>query len=183
MRSFIYPEMMVHTALCTHKDPKSVLVISDDSVRFDDELARYSDFQVSVISASEALDAIRGLADDSFDVVLSEAVADDAALLAHIARVSKEDALISMTHPDLDDVEANTAVMKILGSYFKIIMPYNVGESTLLFASKEYHPTADVILQRTDLLEGQQYYNCDIHQAVFAMPNYIRQAYLGVIRN
>lgn len=182
MRSFIYPEMMVHTALCTHKDPKTVLLISDDSTRFDEELARYSDFQVSVIRADDALEAIRGLADDSFDVVLSEA-AGDAAFLAHVARVSKEDALVSMTHPALDDVEANTAVMEILGDYFKIIMPYNAGGSTLLLASKEYHPTADVILQRSDLLEGQQYYNCDIHQAVFAMPNYVRKAYLGVIRN
>lgn len=182
MRSFIYPEMMVHTALCTHKDPKTVLLISDNSARFDEEFARYTELEVSVISAKEALESIRGLSDDSFDVVLSEATSD-AALLAHVARISKEDALVSMTHPELDDVEANTTVMEILGNYFKIIMPYDAGESTLLLASKEYHPTADVILQRTDLLEGQQYYNCDIHPAAFAMPNYVRKAYLGVIRN
>lgn len=182
MKSFIYPEMMVHVPLCTHKNPETVLVISDDTTRFSDELARYRDCSVQVIDAKTALDGIRELEDNAFDVVLSEATADTV-LLAHIARVSKEDALIAMTHPDLEDVEANTNIMKALGKDFKVIMPYNAGACTLLLASKEYHPTADIILQRSDLLEGHQYYNCDIHPAAFAMGNYIRKEYLGLIRN
>jgi spermidine synthase len=182
MKSFIYPEMMVHVPLCTHKNPEAVLVISDDTTRFDEELARYRHCSVSVIKAENALDGIRELGDNTFDVVLNEAQADSV-LLAHISRISKDDALIAMTHPSLDEVDANTAIMKDLGKDFKIIMPYHAGEKTLLLASKEYHPTADIILQRSDLLEGQQYYNCDIHPAAFAMGNYIRKDYLGVIRN
>ena len=182
MESFIYPEMMVHVPLCTHKDPQSVLVITDDITRFDGELARYRDCSVIIIKASDAGDAICKLEDNAFDVVLSEG-STDATLLAHIARVSKEDALISIVHPSLDDIEANTIIMKALGKDFKIIMPYNAGENTLLLASKEYHPTADIILQRTDLLEGHSYYNCDIHPAAFATGNNVRKAYLGVIRN
>jgi spermidine synthase len=182
MKSFIYPEMMVHVPLCTHKNPETVLVISDDTTSFDAELARYRNCTVTVIKADRALEALRELGDSAFDVVLSEAQADST-VLAHIARVSREDAVIAITHPSLDDVDANKAIMKDLGKDFKIIMPYNAGENTLLLASKEYHPTADVILQRTDLLEGQQYYNCDIHPAAFAMGNNVRKDYLGVIRN
>jgi spermidine synthase len=182
MKPFIYPEMMVHVPLCTHKDPKNVLLITDNGSELETELGRYRDSEVKTVSANAVLETIRDEADNSYDVVLCEADSD-AALLAHISRVSKEDALIAMTHPDLDDVDANKQVMEVLGNYFKIIMPYNAGDKTLLLASKEYHPTADLILQRTDLLEGQQFYNCDIHPAAFAMPNYVRKNYLGVIRN
>jgi spermidine synthase len=182
MKSFIYTEMMVHVPLCTHKNPETVLLIADDATNFNEELARYKDYSVTVIEAKNALESIRELQDNTFDVILSE-ISDDVALLAHIARISKDDALIAITHPHLDDIKANTALMKALGKDFKIIMPYSAGESTLLLASKEYHPTADIILQRSDLLEGQHYYNCDIHPAAFAMGNYIRKNYLGLIRN
>ncbi len=182
MKSFIYPEMMVHVPLCTHKDPQNILLISDDTKLFDVELARHRDCSITIIKSSDAGDAICNLEDNSFDVVLSEG-SNEAVLLAHIARVSKEDALISIAHPSLDDIEANRVIMKNLAKDFKIIMPYNAGENTLLLASKEYHPTADIILQRSDLLEGHSYYNCDIHPAAFATGNDVRKAYLGVIRN
>jgi len=63
-------------------------------------------------------------------------------------------------------------------------MPYNLGNgATALLASKAYHPTADLILHRADMLDNLSYYNCDIHPAAFAMGNYIRKEYLGSIKN
>jgi len=183
MKNFVYPEMMVHVPMCTHKEPKNVLVVSDNAEALQAELARHGGVDVEVVGASGALEALRDKADAAYDVVLNEAEGD-AALLAHCNRVLKEEGLMATTHPSLDDEAGNKAMMEILGNYFKIIMPYSIGNGeTLLLVSKEYHPTADVILHRTDLIEGQQYYNCDIHPAAFAMPNYIRKAYLGVIRN
>jgi spermidine synthase len=183
MKTFIYPEMMVHIPVCTHKAPKSTLIVSDSASLLEDEIARHATIETTTIASTKALDGIRNLEDNSFDIIMLEA-STDAALLAHCNRVLKEDGLISMQHPSLDDNSANKQLMEILGKYFKIIMPYRLenGE-TLLLASKEYHPTADVILHRTDLLEGQQYYNCDVHISTFAMPNYVRKAYLGVIKN
>ena len=62
--------------------------------------------------------------------------------------------------------------------------PYNIGNgATALLSSKEYHPTADINLQRADMLDGLSYYNCDVHPAAFAMGNYIRKEYLGIIKN
>ena len=183
MKTFIYPEMMVHVPLCTHKDPKNVLIVSDNAAALEVEVARHADVAAKSVAASAALEALRDEADQSADVVLLEGTTD-AAAIAHVNRLLKADGLVVMQHPSLDDEAANTALMQVLGNYFKIIMPYSVGNGeTLLLASKEYHPTADLILQRTDLLEGQQYYNCDIHPAAFAMPNYVRKAYLGIIRN
>jgi len=181
MREFIYPEMMVHVPVCTSKTPENVLIISDNAQLLSSEMSRYSDISSSVIGAN--LDALRDVEDKSADVVICELDAD-APVVAHISRVLKDDGQLCITHPHLDETEENKTLMQALGRYFKIIMPFNLGNgSTALLASKEYHPTADIILQRSDMIDGLSCYNCDVHVAAFAMPNYVRKEYLGIIRN
>lgn len=184
MKTFIYPEMMTHVAMCTHKNPHTVMVLSNQSDLLKAEVSRYRNTEAEYLDVNDLLIGLREQADKSVDVLLLDTLNDDSAAFAHINRILKEDALMVCKHPDLDDVAANTKLMQILGNYFKIIMPYYAGNgTTLLLCSKEYHPTADLILQRSDLLEGQQFYNCDVHIGVFAMPQYIRKNYLGIIRN
>jgi spermidine synthase len=181
MKEFIYPEMMVHVPMCTSKNPQNVLIVSDNVDSLVKEMLKYSDVTTQVVECS--LDAIRNLEDASFDVVISE-MDSDAVLFAHLSRILKEDGQLCTTHPSLDDVESNKTIMQVLGNYFKVIMPYNIGNgSTALLASKEYHPTADINLQRADMLDENQFYNCDVHIAAFAMGNYIRKEYLGIIKN
>ena len=181
MREFVYPEMMVHVPMCTHKAPQSVLVASNAPEALQAELARHEG--VVAVHAPASLEALRDVADNSVDVVICETEVD-AAVAGHISRVLSEEGVVSMRHPSLDEVQANTVLMSVLGNYFKVIMPYRLenGE-TLLLASKGNHPTADLNLHRADMLDGVQYYNSDIHPAAFAMPNYIRKTYLGIIRN
>lgn len=184
MKTFITPEMMTHVPMCTHKNPCSVVVISHQNDLLKTEMARYSDAEAIYIHRDDLLNGLREQADKSADVLLLDTLSDDSAVFAHVNRILKEDGLMVCKHPALDDLAANTSLMQILGNYFKIIMPYHLEDgSTLLLCSKEYHPTADLILQRSDLLEGHQYYNCDIHIAAFAMPQYIRKNYLGIVRN
>ncbi len=181
MKSFIYPEMMVHVPLCTNKTPENVLIISNDADLLTKEVQKHTDISSNVITCS--LDSLRGLDDASFDVVICE-MNGDAAVVAHISRVLKEDGQLTIKHDPLEETQSNKVLMQVLGNYFKVIMPYNLGTgSTALLASKEYHPTADVILQRSDMLDDLNYYNCDMHVSSFAMPNYIRKEYLGIIRN
>ena len=181
MKEFIYPEMMVHVPMCTSKNPQNVLIISDSADLLAKEILKYNDIDTKAIECT--LDAIRDLEDSSVDVIICE-MSSDAAVLAHLSRILKDDGQLSITHPSLDEVDANKIMMKILGNYFKVIMPYNVGNnSTSLLASKEYHPTADINLQRADMLDDNQFYNCDVHIASFAMGNYIRKEYLGIIKN
>jgi spermidine synthase len=184
MRDFIYPEMMVHVPLCTVKKPENVLIVSDDAAALEAEVARHDAMNSTTVSASNLMTSLRDQADASADVVLLDVLTDDAAAIAHVNRILNEDGLVVLKHPTLDNESDNKQLMQVLGNYFKIIMPYYIGNGeTLLLASKAYHPTADIILHRTDMLDGQQYYNCDIHPAAFATPNYIRKAYLGTIRN
>jgi spermidine synthase len=181
MKKFIYPEMMVHVPVCTSKEAKDILVISDSPELLSAEAARHSEASVKVITCN--LNEISALEDNAYDVVISE-MQSDAAFLSHVNRVLRDDGQFATTHVSLDDVEANKSLMKILGNYFKIIMPYNIGNgTTALLSSKEYHPTADINLHRADMLDGLSYYNCDVHPAAFAMGNHIRKEYLGSIRN
>ena len=181
MKEFIYNEMMVHVGVCTNKNPENVLIISDNAAGFVTEIQKHNDVSCDVISAN--INLLRDAKDGAYDVVISEMDAD-AAVLAHYNRVLKEDGLLVSTIPSIEDTQANKQIMEVLGKYTKIIMPFHVGGDKLaLLASKEYHPTADVILQRTDMLDGLEYYNCDVHVGAFAMGNYIRKEYLGIIKN
>ncbi len=181
MKNFIYNEMMLHIPVCTSKDPQNVLIISNDSTDLVKEMNKHTAIAHKTIACG--VEALREEADSAYDVVVCES-ANDAAISAHISRVLKEDGLVSMVHPSLDNVQDNKSIMQILGKYFKIIMPYNLGNNeTALLASKEYHPTADINLHRTDMLDNLEYYNCDVHPASFAMGNNIRKEYLGIIKN
>lgn len=184
MKTFVYPEMMVHVSMCTHKLPTSVLLASDNDTLLMNELARYKESTVTSVGSNDLLEAFRNADEKSADVIMVDALTSDSTVIAHMSRILKDDGLVVMKHPSLDDLSANAPLMEALGNYFKIVMPYRLEDgSTLLLSSKEYHPTADVILQRTDLLEGHQYYNCDVHPAAFAMPQYIRENYRGLARN
>ncbi|MDA7818119.1 spermidine synthase [Sulfurimonas sp.] len=181
MKDFIYAEMMVHVPVCTNKTAKDILIISDNADLLKSEAQRHSKSSLHVASCK--LEEVSTLGDDAYDVIISE-MEIDAVLASQINRIIKDDGQLSTTHKDLDDTESNKKLMKILGQYFKVIMPYNLGNgSTAILASKEYHPTADINLHRTDLLDGLSFYNCDVHPAAFAMGNYIRKEYLGIIKN
>ncbi len=184
MKDFIYPEMMVHIPLCTVKKPENVLIVSDDAEALESEVARHDTMKSKTVSASDLMTNLRDQEDGSADVILMDVLTDDAAAIAHVNRILNDEGLVVLKHPTLDNETDNKKLMQVLGNYFKIIMPYYIGNGeTLLLASKAYHPTADIILHRTDMLDGLQYYNCDIHPAAFATPNYIRKTYLGIIKN
>jgi len=181
MKEFIYSEMMVHVGLCTSKVAQNILIISDKADNLSAEVEKHTETNSTVVSAS--IESISPLEDNSFDVVVCE-LNIDGAVASQINRILKDDGQLVTTHPSLDEVEKNTIMMKILGQYFKVIMPFNIGDGTTsLLASKEYHPTADINLHRADMLDNLNYYNCDVHPAAFAMGNNIRKEYLGVIKN
>jgi len=181
MREKNYNELMVHIPLCTHKEPQKVLIISDKALGLVDEVAKYKTIESNVISTN--VDDLRDVEENSFDVVISEADID-AVTVAHINRVLKEDGLATLVGLDLGMVEDTTTKLNEIGKYFKIAMPYKMlSHKVAVLASKEYHPTADINLQRADLTDGFEVYNSDLHVALFAMPTNIKKTYLGIIKN
>ena len=61
-------------------------------------------------------------------------------------------------------------------------MPFRFGHNTSILASKKYHPTADLVLQRADLLDDLQYYSSEIHKAVFVFPAAEHKALTGIAK-
>jgi spermidine synthase len=189
-----YNEMLVHVPLCSHKNPENVLIISDDTAGIKTETDRHDadEMNFTVLAAGKGDSMVSDAADDSFDVVIFDTVLNlDKAFLAHLNRVTKSDALIvSKVDGFTSNIESTRATMKALGDYFRMVMPYSFDatqetneRATLMLASKFFHPTADVILHRTDMLDGLNYYNCDVHPATFVQPNYVRTALKGVALN
>ncbi len=181
MKNTIYAEMMVHIPVCTSKTAQDILIISDNADLLKTEAQRHTESSLHVEPCK--LEAISALADNAYDVVISE-MAVDGAFASQINRILKDDGQFCSTHASLDDTDTNKLMMKILGQYFKVIMPFNMGNGqTALLASKEYHPTADINLQRSDMIDDLSYYNCDVHVGSFAMGNNVRKEYLGIIKN
>lgn len=70
MRDFIYAEMMVHVPLCTSKEAKDILIISDKPQKLSAEASRHSESRVTVISCN--LNEVSSLNDSVYDVIVSE---------------------------------------------------------------------------------------------------------------
>jgi len=181
MKENIYKELLTHIGVCTHKEPQQVLIISDNAVNFINEIAKYKTIETKAIAND--VDMLRDLEDGSFDVIISE-LAPDTVTTAHINRVLKEDGLAVWSGFDLEEEAQTKAKLTEITKYFKIAMPYNLFDGSFaLLASKEYHPTADINLQRADLTDGFEVYNSDLHIGVFALPTYLKKRYLGIIKN
>jgi spermidine synthase len=74
-----------------------------------------------------------------------------------------------------------------LSKLFWIVMPFyyldeNLNAKPLVFASKKFHPTADIIRHRSDFVENTKYYTTDIHIASFTLPKYIFEEIKDVIK-
>jgi len=173
-----FNEMMVHTPLCTHKEAKNVSIVGTVSQGLKKEAAKHNGnvefIDLSTFNAKNEKDV---------DVIIFTDVKMDNLLLANIQRVLKDDGLIAFStasfHKDEDRLKSD---LKLVGQNFWIAMPFRFGHETAILASKKYHPTADIILQRSDLLNDLEYYSTEIHLASFVFPAAIHKALTGIAK-
>lgn len=173
-----FNEMMVHTPLCTHKEAQNVLIIGDINDGIKQQASKHSgniEFGDSSILTSKD--------EKNIDVIIFTEGNLDEMILANIQRVLKDDGLISfITESFHKDEEKLKADLQLVGGSFWIAMPYRFGHSTAILASKKYHPTADIILQRSDLLVDLEYYSTEIHHASFVFPASQHKALTGIAK-
>ena len=205
---FIYSEMMAHVPICTHKEPKRVLILSSSYIGVAREVLRHKEINLDLIEKDEKLidifkqyfpnicdfsdERLNIVIDDekefvsdakekTYDIVLVNKKSVDKTFYAHISRILKDDGLVVAVGSSWQkDFSSNKEIMKVLGESFKIVMPYRFENYlncnyNLILGSKFYHPTADIILQRADLIDDLKYYNSDIHKASFTLPEYIKK--------
>lgn len=159
-------EMLTFTPLCVHENIENCLFIGNiqpnsatkamGSITFTQDLSIDSDFDGK-----------------KFDVIVSFEQTVD---LQQIFKLLKEDGIFCKTVSKNIKEELLEA-----GNYYRIAMPYHNME--LLFLSNKYHPTADLILDKSDFLESCDYYNSDTHLASFAIYESAKKALRGVIKN
>lgn len=159
-------EMLSFVPLCTHENAQNCLLIGDDSLTTDAEKL------IKNISSLTTMSSNSQFASETFDIVISF---DSTVSLQEVFRVLKKDGIFC-TKIEGDIKESLTR----LGQYYRIVMPYHNME--LVFASNKYHPTADLKLDKSDFIEGTEYYNSDIHLASFAIYEKAKQSLRGIIK-
>jgi spermidine synthase len=167
----ILKQMITHIPLNTHLLPKTLLIVSDLDIK--DEDLTYYDTKIVRANSIEEIEA------NSVDIAIVESIAD----IAKLSLVVKDSGLIAIPSGNIyDNVEANKTLISKLAKEFKIIQPSVFKDNqSFILASKKYHPTADMLLQRAEMLEMQPYYNADIHKASFVYDNLIESLYKGYI--
>lgn len=180
MSKIAFNEMMVHLPLCTHKEASNVLIIGEASEQLKEQAAKHN--KVSNIEfGDESL--LTSKNEKNIDVIILTDVKIDELLLANIERVLNDDGLIAFASESFsNDEEKLKADLTLVGEKFWIAMPFRFGHNTSILASKKYHPTADLVLQRADLLDGLDYYSSEIHKAVFVYPAAEHKALTGIAK-
>jgi len=175
-KNFAYDEMMVHVPLCSHKDINKILVIGEISEDFKSELAKH---ECKDITYSDELN-IEG----QFDIILYNKNIPSELEMAAVERCiePKKGIFVSKSTPIRRDLEVAKQELATVGKNFWICIPYSFGHTTLIFASKKYHPQAEIVLQISDLLEDCNYYSTEMQNAAFVHPTYITKEITGIAK-
>ncbi|MGK0255949.1 MAG: spermidine synthase [Arcobacteraceae bacterium] len=175
-KNFAYDEMMVHVPMCSHKYINKILVVGDVSEDFKNELNKH---ECKDITYSDELNV-----DDKFDIILYNKEVPTEIEMANVDRCLEPKKGIFVTKASLisKDLEVAKKELATVGKNFWICMPYSFGHNTLIFASKKYHPQAEIVLQVSDLLEGCNYYNTELQNSAFVLPTYIHKAMTGIAK-
>jgi len=175
-KNYAYDEMMVHVAMCSHKDINKVLVVGEVSEDFKGELSKH---ECKDITYSDELNV-----DEKFDIILYNKETPTELEMANVERCLEDKKGIFVTKASFiyRDIEVSKKEIENIGKNFWICMPYTFGHNTLVFASKKYHPQAEIVLQVSDLLEGCNYYTTELQNAAFVHPANITKAITGIAK-
>ncbi|HHO41996.1 MAG TPA: hypothetical protein ENN12_01385 [Epsilonproteobacteria bacterium] len=187
----IQDEMLVHVPLCVHAEPKRIIAICHgDDIQM--QIAKHKDIdEIIQIAPQEAIAKLTQITPESIDVVIigSSIGKADKVFWGLVNRVlSHKGIAVSTVSSLLLLPQEAKSELETIGELFRIVMPYRFegdkGQTNYaVLASKFFHPTADINLQRADLTDGFEYYNSDIATGAFAMPTVIRKNLRGVIKS
>ena len=167
-KKFAYNEMMIHVPLCSHINPKNILVVGDVDSMFKEEIKKHD-------VVTKYLKNIN--TDDIFDIIIYTKKNIDVSIIAQVNRSlnQKDGIFVCLTHNFDENSNGMKKDLKLIGETFWICMPYKFEDENAIFASKKFHPQAELILQVSDLLPNLKYYNTEVHNSSFVYPQYIHK--------
>lgn len=199
---FMEAELLAHIPLNTIPNPKNILLFDSFNLEIAYECIKHQVAIDCVQNDRKTLDSLMSflphfqevLAHENFslytqiidldikkyDVILTDSLLPLHQIDALSRMLSDEGILIIRNHHPLLEEEAFIECIGECASFFKIVMPFFLNLSILsdksyLFASKRFHPCADMILQKVDLLSDVNYYNAKIHESAFVLPTFLAQ--------
>ena len=115
---------------------------------------------------------------ENYDLIIEETPSD----LIKIYEKLNENGCYITTPKSLTDRDLFANLSKL----FWIVVPYYYIENNeikpLVFASKKYSPTAEIIRHRSDFVENSFYYTTDVHISAFTLPKHIFEEIKDVIK-
>lgn len=172
-------EMIIHIPLCTHSNIQRVLFLGEVTKEITEEFAKH---QVCVDYFLQ-IEEVMALNERIYDVVIFKEQKPDEIILANLEKIINNDAVFvfgsSFYKSDLEGLKAD---LNLVGKNFWIAMPYSFDENCCILASKKYHPTADLLLQKSDLLDGLDYYSSEIALSAFTFPAFFHRALTGIAK-
>jgi len=190
---FIKSEMLTHVPFNTHADPKRVLVINGGK-RIQRELEKYGSVTEIIHIDSDIINSLNSLGAKKFDlaIVSTSNLTANREFWIELTKLMDAKGVVAIQMSNIfTQKEAAKEELNLVGKIYPIVMPYRYDNATdgdiitseyLMLASRFYHPTADINLQRADLTDEFAYYTSDVAIAAFTIPALLYRDYLGVIK-
>ncbi|GLH58441.1 spermidine synthase [Helicobacter ailurogastricus] len=203
-------ELLAHIAACTHPKPQDALILGGFNTEIAFELLRHENLKVDFVQEEGVLleelkdflphfaslqsnpnfkqyPKILDLEVKKYDLIFALNTLNAHQIDGLQRMLGTEGILIASTPSPLVEPTAFKQSVQELAPHFSVLMPflnpYAPLPTSYLFASKQAHPLADMILQKIDMLEGLSHYNEEIHTAAFAQPQRLHQEHLGLFKN
>ncbi len=158
-------EMMALVGGCTSEGTK---ILVPENLKDEFKKITITDFDIHIKDT-----------DKKYDLIIEETPSD----LVKIYEKLSDTGIYITTPKSLTDRDLFANLSKL----FWIVLPFyyldeNLQAKPLVFASKKFHPSADIIRHRSDFVENTKYYTTDVHIAAFTLPKYIFEEIKDVIK-
>ena len=166
-RASIIAEMAIQVPFCVHNNIQNTLFVTHHPDEMRKQASKHSIVPKISTEISES---------SLFDIIIIDEFINSELLKKATVALSDKGIIVIRTTDNRvkDDLIS-------LGESFRIVMPYH--NLNLIFASNFFHPTADIVLQKSDLLDDMYYYNTEMHLAEFALPAKVRTYLKNGLKN
>lgn len=202
-------ETLAHISLCTHPEPRRILILGGFNLQIAFEALRHENVCVDFLckdrkileslitffpNYQETLNHARfSLLDHldakaHYDIILHQETPLSQEVSLLLENLTPEGIMILRLQNLILHRESTRTYLTKIAPHFTILMPYTLPLSIItdqhyLFASRRFHPLADLNLQRADMLEGLSFYHALLHQSTFVLPRFLQESFKGILKN